>query len=317
MKMVVITKQDLLRLFKYTGLYLVGLTVGVFSGLLPLLAPLAGLPILLADRQLGRRAGQVVALVALVATWFLMDHISFVYIGLGLMVGYSLSLMHDHVPFRFALAQSTVAGFIWALAMNYASRLLQGEGLLPLLQTQFQQAITVTVERMQGLGLYTTEQIGQLQQYGELMLKVLAEQWAYLLFVYLLISAVASFLLARVLLRPAIREDLLASKAPITLAAATAIFAGLHYLMPEVAAPVVTNLWNSLALLMALAGFQLLFFYLRWLRVHGLLRLAFGVYLFFNPIAWRVLLLVGAFDAAFDYRYYARRRQAGETGSNE
>lgn len=311
MKAFVVTKQDLLRLGKYIGSYLVGLSVGAFTGLLPLLALAAGLPIVLAQRQMGRRAAQIVALVSLGATWLLLDRLSFVYVGLGLIVGYSLSLIKEHVPFRLALVQTVVAGFVWALVMNFTAQMLQGEGLLALISSQFQLALGVTVERMQELGLYTAEQIGQFQQYGDLMLKAVSEQWAYLLFVYLLISTGVTYALSGVFSANQLpREDLLANKAPVSLALVAALLAGLHYLLPEMAPLLITNLWNIVALLMSLAGVLLLFYYLRFLRVGMLWRLLLGAYLISNPIAWRVLMLVGSFDAVFDYRFYARKRQS-------
>lgn len=318
MKMFVITKQDLFRLFKYVGIYLVALSIGAFTGLLPLLALVAGLPIILADRQMGRRAAQIVALVSLAATWLVMgDPLSFVYVGLGLIVGFSLSLVNDHVPFRFALVQTGVAGFIWALVMNFAAHTVQGTGLLSLINTQFQQAVVITIERMQGLNLYTAEQISQFQQYVDLMRKVLIDQWAYILFIYLLASTLATYILGRALSKTKQpQEDLLGTKAPIGLGAVTAILAGLHYLLPAVSTLLVTNLWNIVALIMSLFGFMLLFYYLRFLRGGIIFRVVLGIYLFSSPIAWRVLLLVGLFDAVFDYRFYARNRQQGQPPLN-
>lgn len=317
MKMFVVTKQEVFRLFKYIGLYLVGLSVGAFTGLLPLLAIVAGLPIVLADRQMGRRAAQIVAVVSLAATWLVMDSLSFVYVGLGLIVGFSLSLIPDHVPFRFALVQSSVAGFIWALVTNFAARTIQGTGLLSLIDSQFQHFVAVTIEGMQGLNLYTAEQISQFQQIADLTRTALAAQWAYMLFTYLLASTLFTYILSRALSsikQP--REDLLATKASIGLAAVTVILAGLHYLLPAVATSFVTNAWNIAALVMSLFGFMLLFYYLRFLRVGIILRLVLGIYLFSSPIAWRVLLLVGLFDAVFDYRFYAKNRQSGQSPLN-
>jgi hypothetical protein len=317
MKMFVITKRDLLRLFKYVGIYLVGLSVGAFTGLLPLLAPIAGLPIVLAERQLGQRAAQIVALLSLAATWLLMDQLSFVYVALGLMVGFSLCVVRSHVPFRFVLLQSTVAGFIWVLVMNFVTQLASGQGLLVTFNSQLQQAISLTVERMQGLELYTAEQISEFQQYGEQMLKIFSEQWAYVLFIYLLISILATYLLTRGAGSTSLnREDLLATKAPVGLAIATALLAGVHYLLPNVAVALVSNLWNVAALLTSLSGFLLLFYYLRFLRVNVILRVLLAAYLVFSPLAWRIMLLIGGFDAVFDYRFYARNRTPGESGSN-
>lgn len=312
MKMFVITKQELLRLFKFIGIYLVGLSVGAFTGLLPLLAPVAGLPIILASRQLGQRAAQIVGLICLGATWLLMDPLSFVYVGLGLMVGFSLSLVKDHVPLRLALVQTTVAGFVWTLVMNFALRMVQGQGLLSTISDQFLLALNQTVERMQGLSLYTAEQISQFQQFGDVMHKVLTTEWAYVLFIYLLVSTLATSVLSRVFsqTKPP-REDLLATKAPLSLAVVTAILGGLHYLTPTVGTLVVTNLWNISALLTSLAGLLLLFFYLRFFRVGWLLRALLAIYLISSPFAWRALLLIGVFDSAFDYRFYVRNRQQG------
>jgi hypothetical protein len=60
---------------------------------------------------------------------------------------------------------------------------------------------------------------------------------------------------------------------------------------------------------MSLAGFLLLFYYLRFFRLGMFWRILLGIYLFSSPIAWRVMLLVGLFDTVFDYRFYARKRQ--------
>ena len=60
---------------------------------------------------------------------------------------------------------------------------------------------------------------------------------------------------------------------------------------------------------MSLAGFSLLFYYLRFLKVGVIWRLLLGFSLFTSPIVWRVMLLVGLFDTVFDYRFYARKRQ--------
>lgn len=312
MKMFVINRESLLRLGKFIGIYLVGLSVGTFVGLLPLLALAAGLPIVLAERQLGRRAAQIVGLVSLGATWILLDEMSFVYVGLGLMVGYSLATVNPKVPFRFGFLQTAVTGFVWAFVMNFVLKTMRDDGLLSLITSQFQQALVVTVERMQSLELYSPTQITEFQQYGQLMLDTLRNEWAYLLFVYLLISASVTYALSRLfspVKQPA--EDLLAGKAPLALAVTTALLAGLHYLMPATATGVVSNLWSIAALVMSLYGFALLFYYLRFLKVGLFWRILLGFYLFTSPIAWRVLLLVGSFDAAFDYRFYARKRQQG------
>jgi len=313
MKVFVINRENVLRLGKFIGIYLVGLSVGTFVGLLPLLALISGLPILLAERQMGRRAAQIVGLVSLGATWFLLDEMLFVYVGLGLMVGYGLAMIPPHVPFRLRLAQTTVTGFVWTLVMNYVLQLMRGEGLLTLLGSQLQQALAVTVERMQSLELYNSAQISDFQQYGQLMLETLQSEWAYLLFVYLLLSTAATAFLGRrfsPVQQPA--EDLLESKAPVGLALLTAVLAAIHYLLPAVAPAVVGNLWSIAALVTSLYGFALLFFYLRFARVGPFWRVFLAFYFFTSPIIWRVLLLVGLFDAVFDYRFYARKRQQQE-----
>lgn len=310
MRVFVINRENLLRLGKFIGIYLVGLSVGTFVGLLPLLALVAGLPILLAERQMGRRAAQIVGLVSLVTTWFLLDEMLFVYVGLGLMVGYGLAMIPPHVPFRLRLVQTTVTGFVWALVMNYALRAMRGEGLLALLGNQLQQALATTVERMQAMELYTSAQVSDFQQFGQLMLQTLQNEWAYLLFVYLLISTAATAFLGRQFSQgkqPA--EDLLATKAPVGVAVITIALAGLHYLLPGVATSVVSNLWSIAALISSLYGFALLFFYLRFAKVGLFWRVLLGFYFFTSPIILRIMLLVGLFDAVFDYRFYARRRE--------
>ncbi len=310
MKVFVINRENVLRLGKFIGIYLVGLSVGAFVGLLPLLALISGLPILLAERQMGRRAAQIVGLVSLGATWFLLDEMLFVYVGLGLMVGYGLAMIPPHVPFRLRLVQTTVTGLVWTLVMNYVLQVVRGEGLLRLLGNQLQQALAVTVERMQAIEIYTSAQVGEFQQFGQLMLETLQNEWVYLLFVYLLLSTAATaFFGSRFSSVKQPAEDLLETKAPVGLALFAAVLAGLHYLLPKVAPFVVGNLWSIAAMLASLYGFALLFYYLRFAKVGLFWRVLLGFYFFTSPIILRIMLLVGLFDAVFDYRFYARKRQ--------
>jgi hypothetical protein len=310
MKVFVISKDNLLRLGKYIGMYLLGLSVGAISGLLPLMAVVAGLPIILSERQLGRRAAQLATLACLLATWLLLDELSFVYVGLGLIVGYSLAMVPPHVPIHLSFAQTAVTGFVWVAVMNFVVRMLRGEGLLRLFLGQLQQALALTLENMRELGAYTSAQVAEFEQYGELMLKALDNQWGYLLFVYLLISSLVTYMLSRALVKteqPV--EDLLSLKPSLPLAVISVALAGLHYLLPSFAPGLVVNLWSIASFLMSLAGFLLLFYYLRFFRLGMFWRILLGIYLFSSPIAWRVMLLVGLFDTVFDYRFYARKRQ--------
>ncbi len=310
MRVFVISRDNIRRLGKYIGIYLVGLSLGAFSGLLPLLAVVAGVPVIMAERQLGRRAAQIATLVCLLATWLLLDELSFVYVGLGLMVGYSLAMVPPHVPIHLSFAQTAVTGFVWTVVTNSVMRLLRGEGLLALFASQLQQALALTLENMESLGAYTSAQAAEFQQYGELMLEALNTQWGYLLFVYLLFSTFLTHYLSRRLLKTGQpSEDLLSLKPSLPMAVISVILAGLHYLLPTVASGVVANLWSIASLLMSLAGFSLLFYYLRFLKVGVIWRLLLGFSLFTSPIVWRVMLLVGLFDTVFDYRFYARKRQ--------
>lgn len=307
MKVCLITKQQIIQMLKILTIYAAGLLVGAVSGFLPLLSLLAGFPVLVVHQKFGLGAARVMALASLLITWVIVDPLSFVFIGLGVAIGYSLLAWRSQERgLGAAYNLGLIGGAIWLAVSNWSVTLVEQKNLLAVINETVVKSFTFLLENMTALEMYTPEQIEFMQQFQELAIPLFNESWPVFAFVFVSLGTTACLLLlARfeqsVAVRLANWRDL---RAPAWLALVTLAASALRRLAPN-AVPWLAN--NALGIgnfVLFLAGYALIYFYMRHLRFSWGIGLLFTIYLVLSPWLRPILILIGQFDALFDYRHF-------------
>lgn len=311
MRACVITKDQIVQMLKIITIYAAGLLVGAVSGFLPLFSLLAGFPVLVARQKLGLTAARIMALASLLVTWQLVDPISFVFVGLGVAVGYSLlAWQGQERGLGSAFKLSFLGGGIWLAVSNWSVILLEKRSLLTIINEVVARSFAFLQESMASLEIYSAEQMELMSKFQEQAVPLFSENWSVIAFVFICLSTTACLLLlARyeqaVAIRLANWRDL---SAPSWLAIVTLLAYALTYLTPDTMPWLVHNVLGMGRFVLFLAGYALIYFYMRHLRFSRGIGILFTVYLFLSPWLRPILVLIGLFDSLFDYRHFARAK---------
>lgn len=302
-----------IQMLKILAIYAVGLLVGAVSGFLPLFSLVAGYPILLVRQRMGLPQARIMALATLVITWIILDPLSFVLVGLGLAIGYSL--LEWRSPDRGlggAYKFGLFGGTVWLALSNFSALLMEERNLLSIINDVITKSFSLMYESMASLEIYSPEQLEFLQEFQEQAVPLFSNNWPIMAFVFICLGTTACLLLlARY--EPAVALGLAKwrdARAPGWLAVATFVANGLQRFSPATMPWLVHNLLGIGNFVLLLSGYALVFFYMRHLRFSRMMGILFTVYLFLSPWLRPVLILVGMFDALFDYRYYARTKKS-------
>lgn len=303
--------NDSVQMLKILTIYAVGLLVGALSGFLPLVSLMAGFPLLIARQRLGLLRAQIIALASLVLTWSILDPLSFVIVGLGVIVGYSLLAWRpEEQSIGIAYRLSLWAGTVWLAASNWSALLLEKRNLLAIISEEIARAFTLIYEGMTSLEIYSPEQLEYLRELQEKAVPLFNDNWPIMVFVFICLGTTSCLLLLsryepEVALRLANWRE---QRGPAWVAIVTIVAHVLQRLSPATMPWLVNNILGIGNFVMLLAGYALVLYYMRHLRFSKVIEVLFTVYLFLSPWLRPILILVGQFDALFDYRYYARNR---------
>ncbi len=303
--------NDSVQMLKILTIYAVGLLVGALSGFLPLVSLMAGFPLLIARQRLGLLRAQIIALASLVLTWLILDPLSFVIVGLGVIVGYSLLAWRpEEQSIGIACRLSLWAGTVWLAASNWSALLLEKRNLLAIISEEIARAFTLIYEGMTSLEIYSPEQLEYLRELQEKAVPLFNDNWPIMVFVFICLGTTSCLLLLsryepEVALRLANWRE---QRGPAWVAIVTIAAHVLQRLSPATMPWLVNNILGIGNFVMLLAGYALVLYYMRHLRFSKVIEVLFTVYLFLSPWLRPILILVGQFDALFDYRYYARNR---------
>jgi len=303
--------NDSVQMLKILTIYAVGLLVGALSGFLPLVSLMAGFPLLIARQRLGLLRAQIIALASLVLTWLILDPLSFVIVGLGVIVGYSLLAWRpEEQSIGIAYRLSLWAGTVWLAASNWSALLLEKRNLLAIISEEIARAFTLIYEGMTSLEIYSPEQLEYLRELQEKAVPLFNDNWPIMVFVFICLGTTSCLLLLsryepEVALRLANWRE---QRGPAWVAIVTIAAHVLQRLSPATMPWLVNNILGIGNFVMLLAGYALVLYYMRHLRFSKVIEVLFTVYLFLSPWLRPILILVGQFDALFDYRYYARNR---------
>ncbi|NLY54478.1 MAG: DUF2232 domain-containing protein [Firmicutes bacterium] len=314
MKAFIIGKTDLKYMLKILTFYAIALFVGAISGFLPLFSILAGFPVLIAHQQLGIGSARLMTIACLLLTWIMVDPILFIIIGLGIIIGYSLVFWRGAEQKLGTAYQLAIGGgTIWLGISNLVSVLLEKKSLLTIIIEAWQAIFSLVAENMASLDVYSEEQLQLLAQLQEQTPQFLSRSWLFLTFMFVFFATTACiFLLARY-------QEPVASKlsqwrefrGPAALAGLTLLAYLWRLFLPDSLPWLLTNILLIGNFLFFLSGYALLFFYLRHWRFSWGLGFFLSFYLFMSPWLRQVLILVGIFDALFDYRHFARSKSEG------
>ena len=134
-------------MLKILAIYAVGLLVGAVSGFLPLFSLVAGYPILLVRQRMGLPQARIMALATLVITWIILDPLSFVLVGLGLAIGYSL--LEWRSPDRGlggAYKFGLFGGTVWLALSNFSALLMEERNLLSIINDVITKSFSLMYE---------------------------------------------------------------------------------------------------------------------------------------------------------------------------
>lgn len=311
MRACVITKDQIVQMLKIITIYAAGLLVGAVSGFLPLFSLMAGFPVLVARHKIGLTAARIMGLASLLVTWMLVDPVSFVFVGLGVAVGYSLlAWQGQERGLGSAFKLSFLGGGIWLAVSNWSVVLLEKRSLLSVINEVVAKSFSFLQENMASLEIYSPEQMELMSKFQEQAVPLFNDNWPIITFVFICLGTTAClFLLARyeqaVAVRLANWRDL---SAPSWLATITLLAYALRRLIPEAMPWLVHNVLGIGSFVLFLAGYALIYFYMRHLRFSRGIGILFTVYLFLSPWLRPILILIGLFDALFDYRHFARAK---------
>lgn len=302
-------------MLKILTVYAAGLLLGAVTGFLPLVSIVAGFPILIIRKQLGLREARITALACLLLTYVMLDPLSFIFVGLGVSIGYSLLAWRSQQhTLGSAFRISFIGGAIWLAVSNWSVVFMEKRNLLTVVTEIVNESFTLLLENASSLNLYTPEQMEFLQEFKVQTLALFNSNWPTIAFVFISLGVTAClFLLARyepvVAVRLANWRNL---RAPAWLAVITVIAFVLQLLAPETLPFLVTNAVGIGNFVFLLSGYALACFYMRHLRFSRAIELLFTFYLFLSPWLRPVLVLIGQFDALFDYRHFARAKREPE-----
>lgn len=306
-----INKHQITQLLKILTVYAVGLLLGAVTGFLPLFSIVAGFPIIIVRQKLGLREARITALACLLLTWVMLDPLSFIFVGLGVSIGYSLLAWRSQVQtLGSAYKLSFIGGAIWLAASNWSVVLLEKRSLLAVITEVINESLTLLLENATYLELYSPEQMKFLQEFKGQAPALFSSNWPMIAFVFISLGLTAClFLVARyepvVAVRLANWRNL---RAPAWLAIATIIAFVFQRFAPETLPFLVSNTLAIGSLVLLLSGYALVYFYMRHLRFSRAIGVLFTFYLLLSLWLRPVLVLIGQFDALFDYRHFARAK---------
>lgn len=302
-----ITGHETVQVLKSLTIFVVGLIIAVISGLLPLFAVLAGLPMLIVRQQVNLPAARLTALICLLLTWLLVDTLSFVFIGLGLAVAYSLLFWQSkRRGLGVAYFLGCLGGTIWLVTSNWSVRLMEQQSLLAVISDVVATAYALIVDNMTTQGIYSPEQIEFITAFQQEIGGLLAASWPMIAFIFICLATTACVLLLARFDRSvaAYLANWRNLRAPAWLAVVGLLAYLVQALAPNAAPWLAGNILQISNLVLFWAGFALVFFYLQHFRLGWGMGLLFVIYLFISPWLRPVLTLVGQFDAVFDYRKF-------------
>lgn len=306
-----INKHEIRQMLKILTIYAAGLLISAISGLLPLISLLAGLPILAARQKVGLVAARIMALACLFVTWLFVDPLSFVFIGLGVAIGYSLLFWRSQERrLGGAYSLSLIGGAIWLAISNWSVMLMEKKSLLSVVNEVVEKSFTYLRENMATLEMYSPEQMEFMAKLQEHAGPMFSENWPVIAFVFICLGTTACLLLlARY--EQTVSLELMnwrELRAPAWLALITFVAYALRRLTPNTLPWFTSNILNIGNCVLFLAGYTLVYYYMRYLRFSWGIGLLFTIYLFMSPWLRPILSLVGQFDALFDYRHFVRSK---------
>ncbi len=311
MRACAITKDQILQMLKIITIYAVGLLIGAASGFLPLFALLAGFPILVARQKVGLAGARIMALATLLITLLLVDPVSFVFVGLGVAVGYSLLAWRGQErSLGSAYRLSFLGGGIWLAVSNWSVVLLEQRNLLAVINEVVAKSFALLQESMAALEIYTPEQMELISKFSEQAAPLFNENWLTIAFIFICLSTTACLLLLgryeqAIAVRLANWRDL---SAPGWLAIITVLAYALKRLAPGTLSWLANNTLGIGSFVLFLAGYALIYFYMRHLHFSRAIGILFTAYLLLSPWLRPILTLIGTFDALFDYRHFAKAK---------
>jgi hypothetical protein len=310
MTVFLLTRDELTRMLKILAIYAVAVLLGAISGLLPLISLLAGLPILLAGYHISVTAGRLLLPCCLLVNWIMLDPLSFIVVGIGVTIGYFL--LHWYASDK-RIAVGYRSGFIgavlWLSISNVVTLWLEKKNLLAVLLDTLSRTFAAVVKNMQDLDIYSAEQLEMLDQFQEAIMQSMQQNWPVFVFIFVFLSITFTLLwFGRHDRQVAEQFQWRQWRAPAWLAIATMLTTMLMYVFPQAAPWLVSNIFGIGTFLLFLSGAALLYFYLQHWRMGWIVQLLAGLLILTNPFVLRIMVLVGTFDALFDYRYYARSR---------
>ena len=310
MKACSINRQKIKQMLKILTIYAAGLLVGAISGFLPLISLLAGFPILIARQNIGLVAARIMTVACLAVTWLFVDPLSFIFIGLGVAIGYSLLFWRNQCSLGGAYNLSIIGGAIWLMISNWSVRLMEKKSLLSVINETVERSLIYLQENMAALEVYSPEQLEFMTELQKQAGALFSGNWPVIVFVFIcLATTFCLLLLAR--FEPAVALQLAnwrEARAPVWLALATLAAYAMRRFAPDTIPWFASNLLSIGNFVLLLAGYTLIYYYIRHLRFSWGMGLLFTIYLLISPWLRPILSLIGQFDALFDYRQFVKAK---------
>lgn len=309
MKVLYFSKNDAKAAFLCTVYCLLGLLIGLFTGLIFFALLLAAVPVLIIAVDRSAKAAATGIVLALFIFWFIADGLSFIYIGMALAIGLGLLMWYAfNRPQLELFAWAAVAPSAWLLLSELVVRGIYAKSLLAMTHERLTQTLAEAHESFANAANQSPETVAQ---FGEMMqegLEMLIANWPMFLAVFVVVSALCSLSVMNLIrTRSAAWSKVRWSemRAPWILSAASIIAGLLFYFAPiKLLITPAQHVFHITMLLLVLSAFFLAGFYMRHMRVPHFIVAIFAAYLVFTPMLWRVFFLLGMFDSVFDYRAF-------------